>query len=93
MIAETNGTLLAGILREHLRLRNLNGCVLTFDDAVLMTRACVRMSQVMVYNGKPFTLQEIIGDRIVQGATILRDDVTEFKRVFPDSEHSKEERI
>lgn len=80
-----------GIARENLRLRNLQGSLFTFDDVALMTRACGRITQVMVFGGRTFTLKDAIGDRNVAGATILKADVQEFTSIFDITERSNEE--
>lgn len=73
-------------------LRNMKGSILIFEDAAFMTRACGRLTQVMVFQGNSFTLHEAVGDRQVHGATILKDDMQEFVRIFNETEHSAEER-
>lgn len=80
-----------GISRQNLRLRHMQGSLFTFDDVALMTRACGRITQVMVFGGRRFTLNDAIGDRTVAGATILKADVVEFMRIFGLTERSNEE--
>ena len=79
------------IEKTPVTLRFMNGSVIVFDDADYMTRACGRLTQVMVFGGERFSLNEAIGDRDVAGATILKDDLREFMRIFEEKEHSPEE--
>lgn len=81
----------AGVARQSFHLRNLRGALFTFDDVALMTRACGRITQVMVFGGRAFTLEEAVGGRTIEGATILKADVDEFRRLFPLTEMSEDE--
>jgi len=74
----------------NISLNGLQGRITFYEDPTLMTRCAARPSEVMLYKHY-FELDEALARRSIGAATVLREDVIEFKKLVDPDKRSPEE--